>query len=68
MVAHVLSLRARTFVLDGDIVIPVDGRLSFDDLLQRIHPAASRVERQSRERPAVRWWAGPGCPVTGAMV
>jgi ATP-dependent DNA ligase len=30
-------------VLDGEIVIPVDGRLSFDELLLRIHPAASRV-------------------------
>jgi ATP-dependent DNA ligase len=49
------SLRSlpRTFVLDGEIVIPVDGRLSFDDLLQRIHPAASRVERLARERPGV---------------
>ena len=53
VVAHVRSLAPRTFVLDGEIVIPVDGRLSFDDLLQRIHPAASRVERLSRERPAV---------------
>ncbi len=53
VVAHVRSLAPRAFVLDGEIVIPVDGRLSFDDLLQRIHPAASRVERLSRERPAV---------------
>jgi len=34
---------ARRFVLDGEIVIPVDGRLSFDELLLRVHPAASRV-------------------------
>jgi ATP-dependent DNA ligase len=53
VVAHLRALTPRTFVLDGEIVIPVDGRLSFDDLLQRIHPAASRVERLSRERPAV---------------
>ena len=45
--------RPARFVLDGEIVIPLGGRLSFDDLLQRIHPAASRVERLSRERPAV---------------
>jgi ATP-dependent DNA ligase len=37
------ALSARRFVLDGEIVIPVDGRLSFDELLLRIHPAASRV-------------------------
>jgi len=53
VVAHLLALPARSFVLDGEIVIPLDGRLSFDDLLQRIHPAASRIERLSRERPAV---------------
>ena len=53
VVAHLRALPARAFVLDGEIVVPVDGRLSFDDLLQRIHPAASRIERLSRERPAV---------------
>ncbi len=53
VVEHLRSLPARSFVLDGEIVVPVDGRLSFDDLLQRIHPAASRIARLSRERPAV---------------
>ncbi len=53
VVEHLRSLSARSFVLDGEIVVPVDGRLSFDDLLQRIHPAASRIARLSRERPAV---------------
>jgi ATP-dependent DNA ligase len=53
VVEHLRSLPARSFVLDGEIVVPVDGRLSFDDLLQRIHPAASRIERLSQERPAV---------------
>jgi ATP-dependent DNA ligase len=37
------ALSARRFVLDGEIVIPVDGRLSFEELLLRVHPAASRV-------------------------
>jgi ATP-dependent DNA ligase len=40
-------------VLDGEIVVPVDGALSFDALLQRIHPAASRVKKLSAETPAV---------------
>jgi ATP-dependent DNA ligase len=53
VVEHLRSLPARSFVLDGEIVVPVDGRLSFDDLLQRIHPAASRIARLSQERPAV---------------
>jgi ATP-dependent DNA ligase len=41
-------------VVDGEIVIPdADGHgLDFDALLQRIHPAASRVERLARETPA----------------
>jgi len=47
------NLRAKTFVLDGEIVIPVDGKLSFDDLLMRIHPAASRVQKLALETPAV---------------
>jgi ATP-dependent DNA ligase len=43
VVEDVGSLKARRFVLDGEIVIPVDGRLSFDELLLRVHPAESRV-------------------------
>jgi ATP-dependent DNA ligase len=43
VVEDVGSLGARRFVLDGEIVIPVDGRLSFDELLLRVHPAESRV-------------------------
>jgi len=46
------SVDARRFVLDGEIVVPVNGRLSFDDLLQRIHPAASRVQKLALEHPA----------------
>jgi ATP-dependent DNA ligase len=41
-------------VIDGEIVVPsADGRrLDFDALLQRIHPAASRVAALARETPA----------------
>jgi ATP-dependent DNA ligase len=46
------ALAARRFVLDGEIVIPTDDGLSFDDLLQRIHPAESRVRRLAGETPA----------------
>jgi ATP-dependent DNA ligase len=45
VVEDVASLGARRFVLDGEIVIPVDGRLSFDELLLRVHPAESRVRK-----------------------
>jgi ATP-dependent DNA ligase len=46
------SLRARQFVLDGEIVIPIKGRLAFDELLLRIHPAESRVRKLATEHPA----------------
>jgi ATP-dependent DNA ligase len=39
-------------VLDGELVIPVDGTLSFDALQMRLHPAASRIARLSTETPA----------------
>jgi ATP-dependent DNA ligase len=45
------ALPAARFVLDGEIVIVADGVLSFDDLLQRIHPAESRVRTLARETP-----------------
>ena len=53
VVDAVTSLRAQRFVLDGEIVVPVDGVLSFDDLLQRIHPAASRVRTLAASHPAL---------------
>ncbi len=39
-------------VVDGEVVIAGAHGLDFDALLQRIHPAASRIERLSRETPA----------------
>ncbi len=39
-------------VLDGEIVVPTADRLDFDLLGQRIHPAASRVERLAAETPS----------------
>jgi ATP-dependent DNA ligase len=53
VVDALLELRASRFVLDGEIVIPHEDRLSFEQLLQRIHPAASRVRRLAAETPAV---------------
>lgn len=52
IVAALLKLKPTKFVLDGELVIPVKGGLSFDDLLQRIHPAASRVVKLSQQTPA----------------
>ncbi|MGW2345222.1 ATP-dependent DNA ligase [Streptomyces sp. NPDC001661] len=39
-------------VLDGEIVIARDGRLDFDALTERIHPAASRVKTLAERTPA----------------
>jgi len=49
----VRALGAKRFVLDGEIVVPRDGAFSFDDLLQRIHPAKSRIEKLAHETPAL---------------
>jgi ATP-dependent DNA ligase len=48
-----LVLPAGRYVLDGEIVVrDADGREDFDALQQRIHPAASRIERLAGETPA----------------
>ncbi|HYC00657.1 MAG TPA: ATP-dependent DNA ligase [Candidatus Limnocylindrales bacterium] len=39
-------------VLDGEIVMPAAGGLDFDALQLRLHPAASRVAKLAREKPA----------------
>jgi ATP-dependent DNA ligase len=53
LVEAVGGIKAKRFVLDGEIVVPSNGSFSFDDLLQRIHPAASRVTKLSKETPAL---------------
>jgi ATP-dependent DNA ligase len=53
VVRSVGAVSARRFVLDGEIVIPVGGDLSFDELLLRIHPAASRVDKLAAAHPAL---------------
>lgn len=52
VVGQLLALAAQHFVLDGELVIATGGALSFDALLQRIHPAASRVTKLASETPA----------------
>lgn len=46
------ALKSTRYVLDGEIFIERNGGLDFDALLQRIHPAASRIKRLSLETPA----------------
>ena len=51
--ANVATLPHQRFVLDGELVIPVGGALSFDELQLRLHPAASRVQKLAAAHPAV---------------
>ena len=51
--ASAVALPERDYVLDGELVIPTKRGFSFDDLLQRIHPAESRIQRLSVETPAL---------------
>ena len=48
----VRTLPAQQFVLDGELVVSVRGALSFDELQLRLHPAASRVAKLAKARPA----------------
>jgi ATP-dependent DNA ligase len=47
------ALASDGFSLDGELVVPDAGVLSFDALQQRIHPAASRVARLAQSTPAL---------------
>jgi ATP-dependent DNA ligase len=53
LVAALQKLSAKKFVLDGEILIPIKDRSSFDQLLMRVHPAASRVQKLAAEFPAL---------------
>ena len=53
LVSALAAVKPTKFVLDGEIVIPLDASLSFDHLLMRIHPAASRIEKLSHQIPCI---------------
>jgi ATP-dependent DNA ligase len=52
VVEAIQQLKTKEIVLDGEIVVPIDGKPSFDHLLQRIHPAEKRVRKLAAETPA----------------
>jgi ATP-dependent DNA ligase len=52
VVATLLDVPFERFVLDGELVIELNGRMTFDALQARLHPAASRIRRLSQETPA----------------
>ncbi len=47
------GVKAKQFVLDGELVIPISGAFSFDELQLRLHPAASRVRKLAAAHPAM---------------
>jgi ATP-dependent DNA ligase len=47
------ALPDKHFIVDGELCIPVGNSLSFDALQMRLHPAASRIRKLSKETPAV---------------
>src|SRR5258708_33721521 len=53
LVAELRSLKAKKFVLAGEIVISLGRKLSFDHLLMRIHPAESRIRKLIEETQSV---------------
>ncbi|HEX8643017.1 MAG TPA: ATP-dependent DNA ligase [Allosphingosinicella sp.] len=52
VVDAVRGMKAGRFVLDGELVIPIGGILSFESLQLRLHPAESRIRRLAAETPA----------------
>jgi len=51
LVASLQEHLPERIVLDGEIVIANDGKLDFDALLLRIHPAKSRIDMLAKEHP-----------------
>jgi ATP-dependent DNA ligase len=47
------ALEPEPWLLDGELLVVVDGRFDFEALMQRLHPAASRVQELSERTPAV---------------
>ncbi|MEI9931794.1 MAG: ATP-dependent DNA ligase [Rhizomicrobium sp.] len=53
VVAALKTAKAERFVLDGELIIEQGETLSFDALQMRLHPAQSRIDKLSRETPAL---------------
>lgn len=52
-IVHLLEkLPAKTFLLDGELLVEGEKGYSFSDLQLRLHPAASRVQMLAKKQPA----------------
>jgi ATP-dependent DNA ligase len=52
VLAAIERLKAERFAIDGELIIPIGGNLSFDALQLRLHPAESRIRKLSTQTPA----------------
>ncbi|MEA2429166.1 MAG: hypothetical protein QOF37_2794 [Thermoleophilaceae bacterium] len=52
IIPQVLALPGEQLVIDGELILVVDGIQEFDMLGQRIHPAKSRVDMLAEQTPA----------------
>jgi ATP-dependent DNA ligase len=52
VVEMLAGMKARDYLIDGELIIPVGDALSFDALQLRLHPAESRVRKLVAEHPA----------------
>jgi ATP-dependent DNA ligase len=52
VVEALLRVPGDRFVVDGELIIPVGGSLSFDALQMRLHPAESRIRKLAQATPA----------------
>ena len=46
------NVKARKFVVDGELILPLADRLDFEALQMRLHPAESRIRKLASETPA----------------
>ncbi|MBV1690344.1 ATP-dependent DNA ligase [Novosphingobium sp. G106] len=50
--ALLANTKAKDFVIDGELILPVGDVLSFEALQARLHPADSRIRKLAKETPA----------------
>ena len=53
IVAALSALAPEQWVLDGELLVVADGRFDFAALMQRLHPAESRVRELAARTPAI---------------
>jgi ATP-dependent DNA ligase len=53
ILAMFARLKAKRFVIDGELLIATGGAIAFDALQLRLHPAESRVRKLAAETPAM---------------